>query len=128
MKFYNAKLKTGNKTDEQIKSTFDVEVSQKEIEFYRKAYDLIDGLEIIVANSLLVDTYMTLVAWDENDLDIWRDFVYYVEQDPYFGTYVNDRGGFVKDWESGEYEPSGSIYFAHDDLEILKQLNLEVAE
>lgn len=123
IKIYKAKLKTANKTDEQIKAVYDDEVSQEEIESYRKTFNSVDNLEILVVDSAFEKGSYVIVGWDPKDDDRWRDFMYEVEQDAFFGTYVDEREEFLNDWNNGEYEPSGSITFSKDDLEILEQIN-----
>lgn len=122
IKLYRAKLHTGGKTPEQIKSSFDgPEPSEEEIKNWTKAYDLADGLEVIVTRSWTGSDY-SLIAWDEKDDENIREFIYQVEQDGMFGTYVDEREEFIKDWESGEYSPAGSLVFDEKDVEIIEEL------
>ncbi|WP_060668234.1 hypothetical protein [Oceanobacillus caeni] len=129
IKLYKARLKTANKTDDQVKTAFEDgigEVTQEDIDLYRESMNLVDGQEVIVTDGLLSpDGYYTLVSWQEKDDNVWREFVYIQEQDPYFGTYADEREEFLADWESGDYSPSGSLTFSKDDVEILETLNQE---
>lgn len=121
-RFYKAKLKTGFKTFEQIKNDFEgSEPSEADVENWLTAYRLIDGLEIMVMNSWTGDGYC-LIGWEEKDADTFREYVYLIEQDSMFGSYVNERDEFIKDWESEEYSPSGSIVFNENDIEIIEEL------
>jgi hypothetical protein len=36
--------------------------------------------------------------------------------------YVEDCEEFLKDWNSGEYEPAGSLVFNSEDIEIIQEL------
>ncbi|MFL0365351.1 hypothetical protein ACH0BF_20295 [Pseudobacillus sp. 179-B 2D1 NHS] len=126
IKLYRAKLHTGGKTPEQIKSSFNgpfdgPEPSNEEIQVWSKAYDLADGLEVIVKKSWTGNDY-SLIAWDDTDDEKIREFIYQVEQDGMFGTYVDEREEFIKDWESGEYCPAGSLLFNEKDVEIIEEL------
>lgn len=123
MKLYKVKLTTANKTDEQIKARYDDEVSKEEIEQFKKALSIVNELEINVMKRSYngVPSYV-LIGWEEKDDHIMRDFVYEMEQDPMFGSYVDDRESFLQDWENEEYEPTGSLSFESEDLEIVEEL------
>ncbi len=124
-KFYKAKLKTGQKSFEQVKNEFEgPEPSVKDINNWLSAYRLIDGLEILIVNSWHDDGYC-LASWQENDEDAFKEFVYLIEQDSMFGSYADSREEFICDWESGEYCPSGSIVFNKNDIEIIEELKYE---
>lgn len=127
MKFtlYKARLNTAGKTPEQIKADYEGGIgplpNDEEVQNWIKVYDSLSGTEIIVMNSPFSDNF-TPVSWDEKDDEKFRDFVYQAEQDPYFGTYVNEREEFLKDWESEDYSPSGSLVFDAADVEIIEEL------
>lgn len=120
MEILKAKLRTGGKTRDQIISEFEGDINEEEIKAWQHAYNLIDGKEIVVAQ-LFKDRY-TPVSWLVEDDAAFRDFIYQVEQDDWFGTYGNERQEFLKDWENEEYEPSGSLSFCKDDVEIIKRI------
>ncbi|WP_025727731.1 hypothetical protein [Heyndrickxia ginsengihumi] len=123
-KVYQAKLKTGGKTLDQIRNDFDgYPVSDDELQNYKKAYDIIDGLEITVTESLLDNGHYVLLGWTNENIMEFREFFYLIEQDRVFGFYENDREGFIKDWVSGEYEPACAIGFDKADVEIIKELD-----
>lgn len=82
------------------------------------------GIEVVVLKSQISDGYC-LVAWDKKDDMKMRDFIYQIEQDPFFGTYVNEHEEFLKDWESKEYEPCASFTFETKDVEIIEKLSKE---
>ncbi|GIN97843.1 hypothetical protein J6TS1_37130 [Siminovitchia terrae] len=54
---------------------------------------------------------------DEDDEKV-RDFIYQAEQDEMFGTYIDQRDEFLRDWESEEYSPTGSLVFKEEDVEV----------
>ena len=122
---YKARLKTANKTPEQIKSDFESGIgplpTKKEIQDWIKAYDLINGIELGVMKSLIGEGYIPVV-WDEEDDWKIRDFIYQAEQDPHFGTYVCERDEFLRDWKSGEYSPAGTLTFNENDIEVIEKM------
>lgn len=121
--FFEAKLKTGNITRDYIISDFYGDVTEKQIKEWLDVYKLIDGKKIIVAD-IRKERY-TLISWMDEDVEAFRDFIYQAEQDDWFGNYIDDREGFLKDWEDGTYEPSGSLGFHKNNVEIIKKINLE---
>ncbi|MGY0692645.1 hypothetical protein ACW2QC_07600 [Virgibacillus sp. FSP13] len=126
--FYKARLKTSGKIPEQIKADYDGELgpapSKEDVQSWIKVYDLISGIELIVMKSPITDGYVP-ASYDKKDDWKIRDFVYQAEQDPYFGTYINDREEFLEDWKSGDYSPMGSLTFSGDDIEIIEELKGE---
>ncbi|MEH6941494.1 hypothetical protein [Bacillus sp. JJ722] len=122
LRLYRAKLNTGGKTVEELKAKWDdSEMTTDEIETWIKAYNLIDGLEVIVVEGIGDDSY-SLIGWNEEDAEKIRDYTYLAEQDPVFGSYIDDHEEFIKDWDSDDYSPSGSLCFDEDDLEIIERL------
>jgi len=122
LNLFKAKLNTGGKTPEQIKSAFDgPEPSEEEIQNWIKAYDLIAGIEVVVMKDWSGNGYC-LVAWQDKDDEKIREFIYQAEQDEMFGSYVNEREEFIKDWDSDEYSPAGSLLFNSEDVEIIEEL------
>jgi hypothetical protein len=123
LKLFKAKLKTGGKTPEEIKIMFDdPTLSYEEIQRWKRAYDLLNGIEVCVMNSWTGSGF-SLVSWNQEDDETMKEFIYLVEQDPAFGTYIDDYEEFIKDWEAEEYEPSGSLGFDTKDVEIIEELH-----
>lgn len=122
---FSAKLQTAGKTAEQIRASYDgPKPNDKEIEYWIKAFNELDGIEIVVLKSFTGEDWC-LAAWDEKDEEKIMEFVYLAEQDPYFGSYVDERDEFLKDWKSGEYEPPGSLVFANADVQVIEELTKE---
>lgn len=125
---YRAKLKTAGKTAEQILASYDgPKPNEEEVGSWIKVFNDLDGLEVVVIESFTGTDY-TLASWDLADDEKFMEFVYLAEQDPFFGTYVDEREEFIKDWKSGEYEPQGSLVFAKDDVLILEKLSSNAAK
>lgn len=121
-KLFNAKLNTKGKTPEQILSDYaGPKPSDNEVQSWIKAYNSISGIEVVVMESWLGEGY-TLAMWNPENDELIRDFIYQAEQDPYFGSYINAREEFIKDWESNDYSPSASLSFNKEDVEIIGEL------
>ena len=123
---YRVRLKTGNKTAESIRSQAQQdnwigELSDNDIANVIAYNNYFDGLEVIVADAIGGTGY-TLITWDKSVDEKVKEAIYIMEQDEYFGSYANDRAGFDKVWENGEYEAPGSIEFTADEVEILEQI------
>lgn len=123
---YEATFKTAGKTIEEIKGDYDGGIgqapSEEEIQDWIKAYDTINGIKVVVMKSPLDDDGYSLVSYDKSDDWKIRDFTYQTEQDSFFGTYIDEREEFLKDWEAGDYTPMGSWVFKQTDVEISREL------
>jgi hypothetical protein len=120
---YKARLHTAGKTPEQLLKGYDGSTPSDEVvQGIIKAFNLIDGLEVLVSNSFYGKDIYTLFLWNEADDDKFKKFSYLLEQDPFMGTYVDEREQFEKDWYSDKYEPPGSLSFQTSDIEIIEQI------
>lgn len=120
-----AMLHTAGKTDEEILKQSGL-ISPEEIPKARKIIEAWDGIEVIVDATLINEQIRqyALIGWDEQDCEIdgrIKEVIYLMEQDPMFGTYVDDRERFELDWAEKRYEPAGSIVFEPEDIEILEE-------
>ena len=129
-KMFKAILKTAGKTPEDIKQMYvgsvGPEPSEEEIQGYIDVYNKLDGIEVVVydrSNTGVAD--YGLYVWQKEDDERIKELFYQAEQDPYFGTYVNERDEFIKDWEAEEYEFGPSPTFGADDLEIIEEIPLK---
>ncbi|UKJ43480.1 hypothetical protein [Lysinibacillus sp. ACHW1.5] len=129
-KIFKAILRTAGKTPDDIKQMYDGSVgpepSEEEIQGYIDVYNKLDGLEVVVYDrgQFGVADY-GLYVWQKEDDERIRELFYQAEQDPYFGTYVNERDEFIKDWEAEEYEFGPSPTFRADDVEIIEEILLK---
>ena len=121
-----AMLHTAGKTDEEILKQSGL-ISPEEIPKVRKIIEAWDGIEVIVDATLIINEQIrqyALIGWDEQDCEIdgrIKEVIYLMEQDPMFGTYVDDRERFELDWAEKRYEPAGGIVFEPEDIEILEE-------
>lgn len=121
-KLFQARFKTGGKTPEQIIESYSSSKPDNgEIQRWIEAYNIIDGLEVAVMEGVLGDGFH-LIGWNEKDDHKVRDFVYAAEQDPIFGTYIDEYEEFCKDWKSEKYEPVGALTFVSSDIEIVEEI------
>lgn len=131
MDYFKARLKTGGKTPEQILADYEGpgQIGKKpdanEVEALIKAFNGIDGIELIVMKSF--NGNYVPASWKNEDDEKMMEFVYQAEQDPFFGTYIDEREEFIKDWKSDEYEPAGTLVFDSEDVEIIEELKKEKA-
>jgi len=125
IKIYRARLCTGGKTSDDIESMFVGDVPNKLIPEWIKVFNLINGMEVIVTNSLIGEDF-ALVSWNETDDMRIREFFYMAEQDDLFGTY-DDYEEFIQDWEANNYEPNAILNLNASDVEILEELTSQVS-
>ncbi|VIG07319.1 Uncharacterised protein [Clostridioides difficile] len=116
---YKVRLKT-KRTLEQVRNqSVDFEYSEEGLKNTLKYYNLIDGLEVTVVK--FKDEY-SLAGCDEKDIEKIRDAYYILEQDEYFGCYINEYERFKKDWENGECGGEIGMVFSDDEVEIIEKL------
>lgn len=124
---YRAKLKTGNKTEKDIrmqaeKGNWFGELTDDDIANIISCNNYLDGLTVIVCNKIGDNDY-TLISWEKESDPKVKEAIYLLEQDRYCGTYINNRVDFDTDWDKGEYEPSTSVSFDKDEVEILEKIS-----
>lgn len=112
---YRAILHTSGFVVDEEDEYYEEEI--KVIEEYMAAWD---GVKVTVSN--LVPGEYSVVGWPPEEDEKVRDAIYLMEQNPVFGLYVNEKERFDADWAAGSWEPSGSIIFAPNMVEILGEL------
>lgn len=123
---FKAVLHTAGKIKESIleqakKDNWIEDITDTDIENIIKYYDLFDGSMVNVAESFDSSGY-TLLGWEKESEEKVKEAIYIMEQDEVFGIYKDDREGFEKIWDSGDYYPDASITFAKDDVEIIERV------
>lgn len=123
MKPYKLKFNTAEMTLEDIRGEYDFSPPPDEvIAAQLKTHHDLHGVEFIGFEfNFSPDTY-SIGFWDEKDDEKFREFVYSIEQDPMFGSYVGEYEEFKNDWEQDEYESSGSWHIAKKFVEVLEDL------
>ncbi|MGG4462623.1 hypothetical protein ABEO79_00190 [Micromonospora provocatoris] len=123
-KIYRAKMNTGNKTPNNILERAEADLSDKEIETAIEYFNCFDGVVAFVVRGFGGKGW-SLVAWEQEFDNQIKEATYLAEQDPMFGTYIDQREEFDRDWENNEYCPTGSLFFTEDDIEILEEVSNE---
>lgn len=118
-------LHTAGKTDEEILK-WGGAITAEDIPRMRAILEAWDGIEVIVDEPPINEQIQqyALIGWDEQDCEIdgrVKEVIYLMEQDPMFGTYVDERERFELDWSEKRYEPAGSIVFEPEVIEILEE-------
>ena len=111
-----ARLKTANVFDESNQEQFDYEL-------WKSIAEYLDGEDAYVVKAIdMAEEYVFLGLCDsEKD----KELAYMMEQDSMIGTFINDREGFEKVWESHEYEYDEFFYIKLEWIESLKRLEEE---
>lgn len=117
---YKAILKTADKTEKQIKGMFNGDISEQEIKDWIRVYNIIDGIEVVVMKSFVSEKGFIPISWEDDKK--MTEYFYQVEQDPMIGTYVDAREEFMEDWNNQEYEPSVTLVFQDEDIEIIEKI------
>ena len=110
MKIKEARLKTLN--------MFDKFKEDQDDSLWAGIEKLMDGeVALVIKSSMDNGQYVFLGLKDEGKD---KELHYMIEQDSMIGVYVDDREGFDRDWDSGEYEPDGCIYLNPENVELLE--------
>lgn len=110
MKAKKALLNTEFITEEWIRErNKEWKFTQEDIERSLKCKKLLNGqVAILSSETFGLDGADYPIYGLEND-DVFKEYVWLLEQDPLFGTYIDDRESFDKDWENDDYAPSGVL-------------------
>lgn len=118
-------LKTGNKTIEDAKKVYEGSfgaITQADYDNYIQRMAVIDGATVLLVQDGFSGDNYGVISFHDNSLDKYKEFCYLAEQDPFFGAYENSREEFDADWESGEYEFTGTLELEPHELEITEEI------
>ena len=117
---YRAILHTeGFKVDE--KEAAELEYTEGELKVIKEYMAAWDGVKVTVSN--LMPGEYSVVGWPPEEDEKVKNAIFLMEHPALgFGIYGNDRERFDADWEAGTWEPSGSIVFSPEMVEILGEL------
>lgn len=116
---YRAILHTSGFTVDE-KDAEEKEYSKEELKIITDYMAAWDGVKVTLSN--LIPGEYSVVGWPPEEDERVKNAIYLMEQDPVFGMYVNERERFEADWAAGDWEPSGSIIFSPNMVEILGEL------
>ncbi len=120
METINAVLRTAGKTREQLKEqVVDPEtITDAELDNLQRYYDLLDGARVLLMSSYMgKDGTYGLVDWHPDDDAKIKEATWLIEQDEWYGTYINQRDEFDRDWDAGHYSPDGIPTFRGSEVE-----------
>lgn len=111
MKIKKAILKTEN--------MFDAEDStDRDYPLWKSISYFMDGeIAYVIERSMNDGKYVFLGLKDKNKN---KKLHYLIEQDSMTGVFIDDKEGFEKAWNSGEYEMDGSLYLNPENIELLE--------
>lgn len=115
MAIKTAILHIQQKTAEQIKAEFP-QATEKDVQNVIKLRALMNGqrAEVFAING----KYELLCMQDRNiDREVW----YLLEQNPECGAYIDDRDGFDRAYDSGEYSADFTYRFSENEIEFVNE-------
>ncbi|NUU76931.1 hypothetical protein [Paenibacillus xylanilyticus] len=125
MELYRLRFNTANKNAEEIKSRYDAGFSlppQEVLENMAQAFRNLNGTEVVGAVWGYSPDNYSLYGWEDNDDERFKEFIYWIEQDALFGSYIDDRERFDADWKSGNYEPAAAMHFDKKDFIVIEKI------
>lgn len=123
MELYRLRFNTSSKTADDIKSTYDFFPPPQEVlEKMAEAFRNLNGTEFVGAVWGYSPHSYSLWGWDDKDDEKFKEFIYSIEQDAMFGSYIDDRDRFETDWKSGDLEPAAAIHFDKNDFDVIEKI------
>lgn len=123
MEIYKLRFNTASKSADEIKANYDPappsdEVLEKMAEAFRNLHDT----EVVGAAWPYSPDSYSLYGWHGEDDEKFKELIYWIEQDSFFGGYIDDRDRFDTDWENGEYEPVTAMHFDKSDFIVIEKI------
>ena len=129
MELFKLQFKTAGKTLEDVKAIYeDYHPSTEVLEQMVAAYRALDGTEVIGAVWEYSPNGYSLYGWNDEDDEKFKEFIYLIEQDELFGSYLDCREEFDADWKNGEYESQAALHFDKSDFEVIEKLEKKESE
>lgn len=128
---YEAILRTGIRSKDFLLSWAKEEnwTALPETEYQRRI-DLgkaFDGLRAVITEEILGKEFALSYIHPE-DREKAKEGYYIAEQAPYFGSYINKRKEFERDWEAGNYEPDYTIKLHRKEVQIIRKIGYVLQE
>lgn len=122
MQLYRLRFNTESKSADDIKKNYDFSQPPVEtLEMIAEAYRNLNGTEVVGAVWDYSPNNYSLYGWNDKDDEKFKEFIYLMEQDDLFGSYINDREQFEDDWKNGDYEPVAALHFDKSDFEVIEK-------
>lgn len=123
---YEAILRTGIRTKDFLLSWAAEEnwTALTETEYQRRI-DLgkaFNGLRAVINEEILGKEFALCYIHPE-DKEKAKEAYYIAEQAPYFGSYINKRKEFERDWAAGTYEPDYTIKLHRKEVQIIRKVD-----
>lgn len=122
---YEAILRTGIRTKDFLLSWAKEEnwTTLPESEYQRRINlgKAFNGLRAVITEEILGKEFALCYIHPE-DREKAKEGYYIAEQAPYFGSYINKRKEFERDWAAGTYEPDYSIKLHHKEVQIIGKI------
>lgn len=122
---YEAILRTGIRTKDFLLSWAKEEnwTTLPETEYQRRINlgKAFNGLRAVITEEILGKEFALCYIHPE-DREKAKEAYYIAEQAPYFGSYINKRKEFERDWAAGIYEPDYTIKFHRKEVNIIEKL------
>lgn len=126
-KIVRCRLHTGGKTVDELRKQYAGEgLTFRDYESLQRAFDLFDGVEIVLSPRDYGDWRAYRVCWWERDNKPMMNAVYELEQTHPAPQYKGNKEAFVKDWMAGRYSAGMTVVFSPEDVEELLVLQEEM--
>jgi hypothetical protein len=111
-------LHTTKITKEKIIEDY-IDCEDSDIENLMKVFAMMDGQKAIMCTQLRGDDELTFLGIADNQTD--KEVAYLLEQDSFFGAYIDQRDSFDEAYDSGEYSREVLFSIHKQYLEIIPQ-------
>ncbi|WP_052087964.1 hypothetical protein [Paenibacillus wynnii] len=123
MEIYKLRFNTASKNADEIKANYDPSPPSTEVlEKMAEAFRNLNDTEVIGAVWPYSPHSYSLYAWDDKDDEKFKELIYWIEQDDFFGSYIDDRNRFDADWKNGDYEPAAALHFDKSDFIVIEKI------
>lgn len=128
---YEAILRTGIRTKDFLLSWAAEEnwTTLPESEYQRRINlgKAFNGLRAVITEEILGKEFALCYIHPE-DREKAKEGYYIAEQAPYFGSYINNRQDFERDWAAGTYEPDYTIKLHRKEVQIIRKIGYILQE
>ncbi|MEK3699326.1 hypothetical protein NYE33_20350 [Paenibacillus sp. FSL R10-2199] len=129
MEIYKLRFNTSSKSADEIKASYDSNHPSTEVlEKMAEAFRNLNNTEVVGAEWDYSPNTYSVYGWDDNDDEKFKELIYWIEQDDFFGSYNDDRNRFETDWKAGDYEPAAALHFDKSDFVVIEKINREGEE